>query len=94
MLLSFCLIFLSISACAAYKSVAYKKSCTKKRVPFFRDETFEIASIEQPAVYDMFKHNKVVIEHFIGIIRFGKVITGTTLSAPTLQILPSHQCPF
>ena len=67
---------------------------TKKPVPFFCDETFEIASIEQSAVYVMFKHNKVVIEHFIGIILFGKVIAGTTLSAPTLQILPSHQCPF
>ena len=93
-LLSFCLIFLSISACAAYKSVAYKNACTKKPVPFFCDETFQITSIEQPAVYVMFKHNKVVIEHFIGIILFDKVIAGTTLSAPTLQILPSHQYPF
>ena len=36
----------------------------------------------------MFKRNKVVMKHFVGIILLSKIVVGTTFSAPTSQILP------
>ena len=48
---------------------------------FFCDETSDITSIEKFALYAIFKHDKVVKEHFIWIIVLSK-IDGTIHSVP------------
>ena len=58
-------------------------SLRKGKYAFFTDETSDITSIEQMAVYATFEHGGAVKEHFIGLLPLSKLV-GTSLSAPNV----------
>ena len=50
---------------------------------FFTDETSNVTSIEQLAVYATFENQGIIKEHFIGLIPMSKLV-GSTLSAENI----------
>ena len=51
---------------------------------FYTDETSDITSIEQPAIYATFLKNQSISEHFIGLIPASKAV-GAHLSAVNIM---------
>ena len=58
-------------------------SLRKGKYAFFTDETSDITSVEQLAIYATFEHGGTVKEHFIGLLPLSKLV-GTCLSAPNV----------
>ena len=56
------------------------KSLAEQEFTFFTDETTDVTSIEQLAVYATFENQGIIKEHFIGLIPMSKLV-GSTLSA-------------
>ena len=59
-------------------------SLQSKCFTFYNDESQDITSTEQMAIYGSFEHNKKVSEHFIGIYPISKLV-GTKLSAGNIM---------
>ena len=59
-------------------------SLRSKCFTFYNDESQDITSTEQMAIYGSFEHNKKVSEHFIGIYPISKLV-GTKLSAENIM---------
>ena len=57
---------------------------TRSSTSFFSNETQDIISVEQMAVYATFEHNGVIVEHFVGIYPIVKVV-GKSLSAANIK---------
>ena len=51
---------------------------------FFNDETQDITSMEQMAIYATFNHQGTIKEHYVGIIPISKLVQ-TELSAPNVM---------
>jgi hypothetical protein len=59
------------------------ESLRGKKYSFYSDETSDITSVEQLAIYASFEHFGLVKEHFIGLLPLSKLV-GTSLSAKNL----------
>ena len=59
------------------------KSLAEQEFTFFTDETSDVTSIEQLAVYATFENQGIIKEHFIGLIPMSKLV-GSTLSAENI----------
>ena len=59
-------------------------SLRENQFTFFSDETQDITSVEQMAVYATFEHNGVIAEHFVVIYPLSKVVR-TSLSAANIM---------
>ena len=59
------------------------KSLAEQEFTFFADETLDVTSIEQLAVYATFENQGIIKEHFIGVIPMSKLV-GSTLSAENI----------
>ena len=56
---------------------------------FYRDETSDVTSIEQLAIYTTFLRNQSISEHFIGLIRISQE-DGAHLSAVNIMSVPEN----
>ena len=59
------------------------KSLAEQEFTFFTDETSDVFSIEQLAVYATLENQGIIKEHFIGLIPMSKLV-GSTLSAENI----------
>ena len=59
------------------------KSLAEQQFTFFTDETSDVTSIEQLAIYATFENQGIIKEHFIGLIPMSKLV-GSTLSAENI----------
>ena len=65
-------------------------SLPANKYSLYNDETQDITSVEQMAIYISFKHNGKISEHYVGILPLSKLV-GTDLSAANiLKALQSY----
>ena len=57
-----------------YIRLPFLASLREKHFTFFGNETQDITSVEQMAVYATFEHNGVITEHFVGIYPKAKLL--------------------
>ena len=72
-----------ISIINDYIKNPFIKSLAEQEFTFFTDETLDVTSIEQLAVYATFENQGIIKEHFIGLIPMSKLV-GSTLSAENI----------
>ena len=56
----------------------------------YNDETQDITSTEQMAIYATFKHNGTIGEHFVGIIPISKLVESTLSAKNILSALENY----
>ena len=66
-----------------YLEVPLLTSLRQNKFAMYNDETRDITSVEQMAIYATFNHNGKISEHFVGIIPISKMV-GTHLSATNI----------
>ena len=64
-------------------------SLRTNKYSLYNDETQDITSVEQMAIYTSFEHNGKISEHYVGILPLSKLV-GTNLSANILKVLQSY----
>ena len=72
-----------------YLEVPILTSLHQTKFAMYNDETPDITSVEQIAIYATFNHNNKISEHFVGLIPISKVI-GTHLRAANILVGFEH----
>ena len=78
-----------ISIINHYNEEPLLASLHANKYSLYNDETQDITSVEQMAIYTSFEHNGKISEHYVGILPLSKLV-GTDLSANILKALQSY----